>query len=85
MVTVIVRYFAGVAESAGVSEETLHVEAGATLADVIAILVERHGEMFGMDLAVCALMVNGQRFNEHDVLPEALTVEIDALPPFAGG
>jgi sulfur-carrier protein len=84
MVSVRVRYFAGAKAAAGVAEESIEVAAGSTAADVLELLRTRHGEDLSRVLTACSFLVDGvalrapdQRFID--------SVELDVLPPFAGG
>lgn len=77
---VTVRYFAGAAEAAGCEEE--RVEA-ATLGELRAVLLERHGPALGRVLPRCAVLVGGERGGDDRPVPEGAVV--DVLPPFAGG
>ncbi|QJC22184.1 MoaD/ThiS family protein [Arcanobacterium buesumense] len=83
--TIVVRYFAGIAEAAGVAEDRLDAESTMTLGDVVRELTDRHGQEFGQHLRMCAMLVDGRRFADDDVVSHRENVEIDILPPFAGG
>lgn len=75
-----VRYFAGAAEAAGVEGEAL---AAATLGELRAAMVDRHGPELARVLGRCTLLAEGVRLDEAAVLRDGSTV--DVLPPFAGG
>lgn len=76
-----VRYFAAAAEAAGRDTEEV---AAATLAELRADVVDRHGEDLGRVLGRCSFLVAGARADDGaTVLPDGVTV--DVLPPFAGG
>jgi len=81
---VTVRYWAGLKEAAGTSQD--EVEAS-TLADALAVVCARHGERFGAVLAVCGLLVDGDPVGGRDraTLPLRQNSLVDCLPPFAGG
>ncbi|WP_216378318.1 MoaD/ThiS family protein [Arcanobacterium phocae] len=81
--TVLMRYFAGIADTAGISQETVELSPDATVADLANTLSALHGEQFRLNLAVCALISSGRRLQDDDPLLDG--AEIDALPPFAGG
>lgn len=84
--TVKIRYFAGIAQSAGISEETIEIPTrGALTSSLINILARRHGEDFVHKLGICALLMGGKRLDYTDHLPDVDAIEIDVLPPFAGG
>lgn len=77
-----VRYFAGAAEAAGVSEEsTTHTEPAtvAALADDLGVGRERLQRV----LAVSAFLVDGRIAGRDDMV--APGARVDVLPPFAGG
>ncbi|MFT4228172.1 MoaD/ThiS family protein [Micropruina sp.] len=78
-----IRYFAGAADAAGVSEETVDAEFEVTVAD----LVEQLGsdrERLAKVLAVSTVLIDGQaaRSRTEFIAPGA---QVDVLPPFAGG
>ena len=86
---VTVRYWAAARAAAGVDAESVPVEEGATLADVLAEVRSRHGERSRLAevLSVCSVLVGdrpvGSRSPEDVRLAPGDTVEL--LPPFAGG
>ena len=78
---VTVRYFAGAKAAAGVAEEQVDA---ADVAELKAVLAERHGPALEKVLAVATLLVDGLAAKDPaTVLPAGVTVEV--LPPFAGG
>ncbi|QRV01708.1 MoaD/ThiS family protein [Arcanobacterium phocisimile] len=82
-IIVTVKYFAGIADSAGKTAETISLPAQATLADLIDVLAAEHGEKFRLDLSVCAFLSGGRRLEVADRISDV--AELDVLPPFAGG
>ena len=78
---ILVRLFAAAEAAAGTGTED--VEA-ATLGELKAILVARHGEGFEAVLGRCSTLVDGRAG-----LPDAHDLTgvrgVDVLPPFAGG
>ncbi len=86
-VAVAVRYFAGAAEAAGATEETVTVRAEAgvpTAGELRAALVGAHGADLARVLGRCALLAAGTRLDD-DAAPVPLGAVVDVLPPFAGG
>ncbi len=82
------RYFAAVAEAAGTAQECVAVPAESTARALRERLGAAHGEEFGRVLGISALLVNGVRIENDDVLPradQASGIQVDVLPPFAGG
>jgi molybdopterin converting factor small subunit len=79
-----VRYFAGAKAAAGVAQESVPMPAGATVRDVLAALVTRHGERLERVLAASSFLVDGVAVRDRE-LPLVAGVELDVLPPFAGG
>lgn len=78
-----VRYFAGAAEAAGVTEEVVEADFSVTAAD----LVEQLGadrERLAAVLKVSSLLVDGVAVRERSELV-APNAQVDVLPPFAGG
>ncbi len=76
-----VRYFAGAAEAAGVTEETLPA---ATAGELRGLLVARHGDALERVLGRCALLADGVRLDD-GATPLLDGATVDVLPPFAGG
>ena len=84
MVSVCFHYWAGAKAAAGVERET--VEA-ATVAEAVAMAAQRHGDpRFARILNVSSVLMDNRVLRGHD-LDNVLTdsVEVDVLPPFAGG
>ena len=79
------RYFAAVAEAAGTAEESVAIPAESTVEELRAQLSASHSEEFGRILGVSALLVEGARVENADVLPQTEGIQVDVLPPFAGG
>jgi sulfur-carrier protein len=79
---VTVRYFAGArAAAGGVSAEVF--DAG-SVDELIAVLIERHGERLAVVLKAASFLVDGLTCHDRLAgLPPGATV--DVLPPFAGG
>lgn len=78
---VTVRYFAGAAEAAGTTGETLRA---ATAGQLRAAMVAQHGAELERVLDRCTLLAGGVRLDSPDD-PLAAGVTVDVLPPFAGG
>ena len=81
MARVVVRYFAAARDAAGVGEETVDAD---TIQACLSRIQENHGPELQRVLKVCSLLVDGLRARDLDrqLLGD---VEIDVLPPFAGG
>lgn len=82
--TVRVRYFAGARAAAGVSEEDITLPDGASVQDVLDVLRERRGSGFAKVLTGCSLLLDGVAVRDRTVTV-ADRVDLDVLPPFAGG
>jgi molybdopterin synthase sulfur carrier subunit len=86
-----VRYWAGARAAAGTAEDVLEAsgpEGALTLADVLALVLERHpGEQMARTVGVCSVLLGDQPVRSQDpaavVVPPGSIVEL--LPPFAGG
>lgn len=79
----LIRFFAGAAEAAGVPERSLDVASTATGADVVAALTAERPELAKV-LACSTLLVDGVRLTDRlAVIGDADL--LDVLPPFAGG
>ncbi|MFT3943936.1 MAG: MoaD/ThiS family protein [Ancrocorticia sp.] len=85
MQTVRMRYFAAVAEAAGVREESVSIASGSTAEQLRALLVDVHGPEFARVLGVSALLAEGKRLDGAVVVPQTEGIQVDVLPPFAGG
>lgn len=83
-VRVTVRYFAAARAAAGTSEEFVELVAGATLSDLLALAVDRHGAELGRVLGRCSYLLDEVAVRSRDV-PLADGSVVDVLPPFAGG
>ncbi len=76
-----VRYFAGAKAAAGTAEET--ASAG-DLAELKAVLAERHGYELERVLKASTLLVNGLSCRD-EAAPLTGGAVVEVLPPFAGG
>ncbi len=79
------RYFAAVAEAAGTAEESVALPTESTAQVLREQLSTAHSEEFARILGVSALLVDGARVENEDVLPQTEGIQVDVLPPFAGG
>lgn len=79
----IIRYFAGAAEAAGMTEETVDADFEVTVAELVEQL-SADRERLAKVLAVSTLLIDGHPAHERTefVAPAA---QVDVLPPFAGG
>ncbi|MDA3648268.1 MoaD/ThiS family protein [Saccharopolyspora indica] len=79
-----VRYFAGARAAAGVPEETVRLAGPATVSDVIAAVLELHGDGLSKVLPACSFLLDGVAVRDRLAeVPAQAT--LDVLPPFAGG
>ncbi|MGE2688453.1 MoaD/ThiS family protein [Mycolicibacterium pulveris] len=82
-VQVTVRYFAAARAAAGNDEETIRIEPGTTVADLVDRLGARDAKLAKV-LLRCTFLCDGIAVRDTEtVLRDAQTV--DVLPPFAGG
>ncbi len=79
---VTVRFFAAAQDAAGCGEHFVALPADATLADLRAALIERHGPGMERVLRVAAFLQNDELTRDLDAPAAA---RVDVLPPFAGG
>jgi sulfur-carrier protein len=78
-----VRYFAAARAAAGGETETVRVEPGATIADLVETLAARGPELARV-LRRCSFLRDGVAVRDEAIkLSDGQT--IDVLPPFAGG
>jgi molybdopterin converting factor small subunit len=82
--TILVRYFASARAAAGLEEEKVQLEAGASVGDVLTELRRLHPETLPRILDAVSLLLDGVAVRD---LARALPndAELDVLPPFAGG
>lgn len=85
MATITIRYWAGARDAAGV--ETDIVEAPTVAEALRRAAGERPGDTeYARVLGLCSFLVDGRRLGEADrTRPLTGPVEVEALPPFAGG
>lgn len=76
--TVTVRYWAGAQRAAGIERESV---SAATVAELRTVLGRRAG--LARVLEVASFLVDGQQAGDTTRLADG--VEVDVLPPFAGG
>ena len=82
-VQVTVRYFAAARAAVGNDAETIRIEAGTTVADLVDRLSARDAKLAKV-LLLCTFLCDGIAVRDTAaVLRDAQTV--DVLPPFAGG
>lgn len=83
MAVVTIRYWASVRAAAGVERDV--VEA-VSVPGVLAAARSRHpSQEFDRVLGLCSIMHDGHRIEPTDERPLDGYVELEALPPFAGG
>lgn len=79
-----VRYFAGARAAAGLGSEQVSLNGTATVNDLLARLLDLHGERLADILPACSFLLDGRAVHTRaEVLPDG--AEFDVLPPFAGG
>jgi molybdopterin synthase sulfur carrier subunit len=81
MARVVVRYFAAARAAAGVSEDTVEAE---TLEGCLSMIAATRGPELQRVMKACSMLVDGVAAHDLD-RPLVGNVEIDVLPPFAGG
>jgi molybdopterin synthase sulfur carrier subunit len=81
MARVVVRYFAAARSAAGVAEETLDAD---TIHACLSLIEATRGPELQRVMKVCTLLVDGLQARDLDrrLLGD---VQLDVLPPFAGG
>lgn len=81
MARVVVRYFAAARSAAGVSEDTVEAD---TVHGCLSVIEAMRGPELQRVMKACTLLVDGVAAHDLD-RPLIGNVEIDVLPPFAGG
>ncbi|ORB36620.1 MULTISPECIES: MoaD/ThiS family protein [Mycobacterium] len=84
MPTVTVRYFGAARAAAGRPEETVSVQAGDTVAQLVSAVSERHGERMAELLQRCSFLLDDVAVTSRRREVAHLST-LDVLPPFAGG
>ena len=78
-----VRYFAGAAQAAATTSESVEISPGTTLEQLLAQLSQRTDEL-ARELAASSYLINSRPVTDRSsVLEEG--INLDVLPPFAGG
>jgi molybdopterin synthase sulfur carrier subunit len=84
MVCVSLHYWAGARAAAGLETET--VSAGSVAEAIDAVLARRQDARFALVIKACSILVDGLATRGEDLgCPLAADVEVEILPPFAGG
>ncbi|OZM70543.1 molybdopterin synthase sulfur carrier subunit [Amycolatopsis antarctica] len=82
--TVLVRYFAAARAATSIDEELVQLPAGASVADAVAALRERHPAALPRILDAASFLLDGVAVRDTSArLPDG--TQLDVLPPFAGG
>lgn len=85
MSTITIRYWAGARDAAGVESETVCADTISQAMDMVAQARPEDAE-FRRVMGLSSLLRDGQRVSGEDRLqPLAGDVELEVLPPFAGG
>ena len=81
---VTVRFWAAARDAAGTTEEPYPP---GSLAQILELAAERHGDRLRTVLARCSYLVDGQPVGRRDPLTVDVGAgaELEVLPPFAGG
>jgi molybdopterin synthase sulfur carrier subunit len=81
MARVVVRYFAAARAAAGVTEDTVDAD---TIRACLSVIEATRGPELRRVMKVCSLLVDGVQARDLDrqLLGD---VQLDVLPPFAGG
>lgn len=82
--TVLVRYFASARAAAGVDQELLQLPDGASVAEALDAVRERHPRALSRVLDAAGFLVDGIAVRDPS-RPLRDGSELDVLPPFAGG
>ena len=79
-----IRYFAGAKAAAGVGDEQLSLSPESTVDDVLKLVRDRHGDRLARVLTASSLLLDGVAVRD-TTIPVGGGLELDVLPPFAGG
>jgi molybdopterin converting factor small subunit len=83
-VSVVLRYYAGARAAAGVTEETLRLSGGSTVADALSAAETSRGPALAKVLSACSFLLDGVAVHGR-ATPLTDGMRLDVLPPFAGG
>lgn len=78
------RYFAGARAAAGVPDENVALTGDPTVADVLTLVHERHGDKLARVLAAASFLLDGVAVRDRAIAVRSGS-QLDVLPPFAGG
>lgn len=78
-----IRYFASVAEAAGMDSETIELDSATTAGSLRIKLAEGRDPEFSRLLHISAFLVNGVSSGDNASVTN--DSQVDVLPPFAGG
>lgn len=81
---VTVRYFAAARAAAGLPSENVDFDDGATVADALDAIADRHGDALRRVLGACSFLLDSVAVRDR-ATPLRAGAELDVLPPFAGG
>jgi sulfur-carrier protein len=81
MARVVVRYFAAARDAAGVAQESVEAD---TIGGCLSVIEAAHGPELQRVMKVCTFLVDGLHARDLDRQLHG-DVELDVLPPFAGG
>ncbi len=76
-----VRYFAAAKAAAGCAQESVPAD---TLDELVAALVDRHGERLSLVLKASSYLIDGVCSRDLSTVVNSEST-VDVLPPFAGG
>lgn len=79
-----VRYFAGARAATGVPDESIELAGEPTVADVLTLVHERHGDKLTRVLAASSFLLDGVAVRDRGTAVRSGAL-LDILPPFAGG
>lgn len=86
--TVTVRYWAGARAAAGTPEDAFDHADDMSLADLVALVLERHpDDQMARTVAVCSVLLGDRPVRSQDPATVAIApgAVVELLPPFAGG
>lgn len=79
-----VRYYASARAAAGTEAESVTLPAGASVADALQELRERHPQPLARVLEAASFLLDGVAVRDRST-PLPAAAQLDVLPPFAGG
>lgn len=81
---VVIRYFAAARAAVGFDEEKMQFDGPVSLANILDLAVQTHGDELGKVLPRCSYLLDEVAVHSTSIVVQDGQA-VDVLPPFAGG